>query len=182
MRLHRAGQPLPQAGSRRTLQHASGGLGQRPRSIHLAAANPSKSTGSDHKQGGGTSPLVSGLLPLPRDEVARFPPDWQFGATAAGAGRGKWDRRGPRTPLPAARQRSPAGRPIAAGTFDDTGRKPLRRAGRRRPATKAEGGVGRCPAATRSLVGFRGKCKAQTGALGDDRRYGCLSWIELCGG
>ncbi len=48
------------------LQHAAGGLGQRPRSVHFATADPSEPAAGDYEPGGGAPPLVPGLVPLPR--------------------------------------------------------------------------------------------------------------------
>ena len=87
-RRHRAREPVPQTRSQGRLQHDSRRDGQRSWRIHVAAADTSLFAALHHRARGGAPPLLSGLVPLSRHEVARLPADWQFGAAVARARRG----------------------------------------------------------------------------------------------
>jgi DNA (cytosine-5)-methyltransferase 1 len=70
------------------LQHDSRRDGQRPRRVHFAAAHTSLFAAMHHRARSGAPALLSRLVPLSRDEVARIPADRQLRAAAACQGRG----------------------------------------------------------------------------------------------
>ncbi len=85
-RRHRARQPLPQTRSHGRLQYDSRRDRQRSRSVYVAPSDTSLLASLHHRAGSCAPAFLSRLGPLSRDEMARLPPDRQFGAAAACAG------------------------------------------------------------------------------------------------
>ena len=64
------------------MQHDSSRYSERPWSVHFPSSDTSKFASLHHGTRGGASAFVPGLVSPARDEVARLPSGWQFGAAS----------------------------------------------------------------------------------------------------